>query len=314
MYDGVERRKAHTADVAPGGKVIAFAWTVEVIAVCMGLILAVYAGIEGSDGGSFAIVVAIMPFVALSVIELTKIPLVGLAFRVGSSMWRIVAIVALIFVTLATFENFVFGFERGFNERIRNVERAEQVAHSSKSAQEIAKANIVGLTARQSEIADQLKVLRNEDAETRQQAQQDTADARAPRGPDFRAERERIDRDLVTLDQRRNAEIERERRRCANFPDTRCTIGLIDANYRRQRDDLTRRQRDLMTQEQTRLNKADEDAKGTRQTRDTKLNDNGRIQAALQHDLSGIREQLTEAQIIAMRGAETAAQAARGRE
>lgn len=65
-------------------KALAFAWLVEAVAVIMGLLLAAFAGIEGSDGGMVAISVAILPFAALSIIELTKIPLIGLAFQVRS--------------------------------------------------------------------------------------------------------------------------------------------------------------------------------------------------------------------------------------
>ena len=72
-----------------------------------------------------------LPFAMLSAVELTKIPLVALLFGVDGARWRVLALVGLACVTAATFANFVFGFERGFNERIRAVQTAEQVTLDS---------------------------------------------------------------------------------------------------------------------------------------------------------------------------------------
>ncbi len=47
------------------GKALVIAWLVEAVAVIMGLVLAAFAGIEGSDGGIVALTIATLPFAAL---------------------------------------------------------------------------------------------------------------------------------------------------------------------------------------------------------------------------------------------------------
>ena len=154
-----------------GGKALCLAWGIEALAVSMGLLLAVYAGLEGGTSDAFGMAIAVMPFAALSVIELTKIPLVALAFAVRGHVWRLVAVAALAVVTLATFENFVFGFERGFTERLKRVEEADFEARAAAQARERAQARHADLLAQQELAAARLGALRDEAAAVREQAQ-----------------------------------------------------------------------------------------------------------------------------------------------
>lgn len=250
-------------------KALAFAWLVEAVAVIMGLLLAAFAGIEGSDGGMVAISVAILPFAALSIIELTKIPLVGLAFQVRSIGWRLIAIVALLLVTAATFENFVFGFERGFNERIRSVEIAEQAVLTGERELQIASARVPQLTMRQTEIMARLAALQEEIAGIRQQAQHDIEDVRtSSTAGSFAAERARVEQELAGLDQRREAALNSERARCRANPNLRCNAPTMAGSFGRQRDELSRRISRLTDEQRAQDVTTGADVASARQRRD----------------------------------------------
>ena len=297
------------------GKALVFAWLVEAVAVVMGLVLAVFAGIEGSDGGMVAILVTILPFAALSIIELTKIPLVGLAFQVHSIWWRSVAVVALLLVTAATFENFVFGFERGFNERIRSVEIAEQAVLAGERELQIVNARVPQLTARQTEITARLAALQEEVAGIRQQAQHDIEDVRTSNtAGSFATERARVEQELAVLDQRREAALNNERARCRANPAMRCNLSTVAGSFGRQRDELGRRISRLTDEQRAQDATTGADVASARQRRDAQLAGLDRERKALGEDLDGVRDRLATAQATTLQGSEGVAQAARKRD
>jgi hypothetical protein len=311
----VVKRMSGSANVGLGRigtrpkKALVFAWMVEALAVIMGLVLAVFAGIEGSDSGAVAMAIAILPFAALAIIELTKIPLIALAFEVRGFLWKLVALVALVFVVGATFENFVFGFERGFNERIRTVEKAEQEVKSAKSQQELARTRVPQMTARQTEITARLAVLRDEATAIRQQAQQDIADTRGNNtAAGLRAEREQVERDIVAIDQRRDADLNRERARC-RVPNVPCNISAITNNYARQRAGLAQRITALMQQQREQDGAASIEVASARQKRDANLAEKERERTTLQTELNAVREQLVDAQQVLLEGTDRVAAA-----
>ena len=299
-----------------GNKALILAWTIEGIAISMGLLLAVYAGIEGSDGGFFAVAIAVMPFVALSAIELTKIPLVGLAFAVPSLPWKLLAVAALTVVTLATFENFVFGFERGFAERLRNVAAAEDEANSRQQALERAQVLLPRLRVSENLLLSQLASLREERAGSRAEADADIADARQQSSTTeaLRQDRLRLEQEMTALEQRRTGEIERERRRCANNPETRCGVTAIDTGFRRQREEFMLR-RDAMAQSEAKARAAIEatvDNARSQRTRNIEAKD--RAGEALQRQFDTVREEIATAGTAVSSGADQAAQSARRRD
>lgn len=297
------------------GKALAFAWLVEVVAVVMGLLLAAFAGIEGSDGGVVALSIATLPFAALSVIELTKLPLVGLAFQVRSLWWRLIAVAALLLVTAATFENFVFGFERGFNERIRSVEIAEQAVLTGERELQIANAHIPQLTTRQAEIMARLAALQEEIAGIRQQAQHDIQDVRTSNtAGSFATERARVEQEMAGLDQRREAALNSERARCRANPNTRCNVSAMAGSFGRQRDELSRRISRLTDEQRAQDATTGADVASARQRRDAQLAGLDRERKALGEELDGVRDRLATAQATALQGSEGVAQAARKRD
>ena len=224
------------------------AWIVEIIAVSMGLTLAVFAGIEGSDGGGAAVLIAMLPFAMLSAVELTKIPLVALLFGIDSARWRLLALFGLACVTTATFENFVFGFERGFNERIRAVQTAEQVVLDSQRAVDLARNQVADLTSRQTEVNNRLNTLAAETAAIRQQSFDAIHDARASgTTASLSAELAQVDQASRALDAREFAELEREGIRCHRIA-TPCRTWAIHQSFRQQRDTLNRQNATLTDQ------------------------------------------------------------------
>ncbi|MDB5965783.1 MAG: hypothetical protein JWQ72_2283 [Polaromonas sp.] len=276
---------------------LVLAWMVESVAVIMGLTLAIFAGIEGGEGASLSTAVAILPFAALSVIELTKIPLVGLCFSVRGWGWRLLAIAALLVVTFATFENFVFGFERGFAERLHLVEAASTDARLKTQTREQAQALIPALSDQQTTLNNRLDALSREIAAARSQAESDVTDMRQPAAAvaDLRMERGRIDLELQSLEQRRINDIARERRRCAT-PEVRCNISPIEANYRRQRDDFLRQKEELRQRQQGIENRAEANVSGTRERRDREIAEKEREGAGQQVELTADRAEISNAQ------------------
>jgi len=294
-------------------KTLVFAWGVEIIAVVMGLILAVFAGLEGSNSGTAAIVIACLPFVALSVIELTKIPLIELAFQVHGLAWRMLTIVALLLVTGATFENFVFGFERGFNERTRAAETAEQTVHVKRNAMHLAEDRVPQLQAQQKELEEQRTNLDREMAASRDQAQTDIANARTDdRSPELRTEREKLQSELGEIAQRRIAEINRDLVRCrAGLP---CHTGEINAWAYRQRDPLTKRLAQIDSQERAERARATDEITQARGRRDADLAGLTKRREELQHLIDNTGIELTEAEKQAQHGGEEVAEAERARD
>lgn len=293
---------APTTPGAHGSKAMFFAWLVEMVAVLMGLTMAVFAGVEGSDGGAATVVASVLPFVALSIVELTKIPLVGLAFAVTNPCWRVVAMLALLCISAATFENFVFGFERGFNERLRAVENAEQQVKTDGAAVVLARSRLPTLAARQADLDARLAALRNEVAAIRAQAQQDIADTRSDASDaDSRAERTQIQQDLAGLDRRRDVEVARERARCG-APNTTCNIATILASYRRQSDALGKRLAALSDRQQNQQDRAGASIEAARGKRDAEIVAKDRERTEATAELDHVRADLSAAQEIVLQG------------
>lgn len=123
---------------------ITLAWTVEVIAVLIGLTISIVVAVsayssfasEGDVGlleGSSSILVAALPFVLIAVVEICKIPLTFAFMAVRNRLWRGMFLTFVLFLCLITFETMLNGFERNFSNlnraidtRKNNIESAEQ--------------------------------------------------------------------------------------------------------------------------------------------------------------------------------------------
>ena len=103
-----------------------FAWFIEICAVLIGLAIAIMQGLssfsemqlEGDTGiginGYTNIFIAMMPFVMVALVEITKIPFAGAFYITKSRAWKTIFLFSLIFIAFITFESAANGFERNF--------------------------------------------------------------------------------------------------------------------------------------------------------------------------------------------------------
>lgn len=105
---------------------IRLAWTVEIIAVLIGLTISVVVSVASSTyggdeqsfgilGKSATVLVAALPFVLVAVVELCKIPLVFAFMAVSNFFWRAIFAFSVGFLCIITFETMLNGFERNFS-------------------------------------------------------------------------------------------------------------------------------------------------------------------------------------------------------
>jgi hypothetical protein len=87
---------------------LALAWVIEIAAAGVGLTLAI-ARLE--DDAGLQGIVAALPFFAVAIMELTKIPLATVIYHTAAKRWRYGFTVALGLSMLITFETFVIGFD-----------------------------------------------------------------------------------------------------------------------------------------------------------------------------------------------------------
>jgi len=110
-----------------GRRLYIAAWGVEILAVTIGLAIAMAAMAvsftemnsikTGGVGfsGYLNIFIAALPFLMVAGVELTKIPFVGVIYKTTASSWKVLFGFALLFLSLITFESALNGFERNFN-------------------------------------------------------------------------------------------------------------------------------------------------------------------------------------------------------
>ena len=100
------------------------AWTVEVVAVLLGLAISVAVGFDGwaSQQNSprteaddwINIGISSAPFLLVALVEMTKIPMSGAAYYATRWYWRVMFTLGLLFVAFVTFETMFNGLERNF--------------------------------------------------------------------------------------------------------------------------------------------------------------------------------------------------------
>lgn len=107
---------------------VRFAWAVEIVAVIIGLMLAMLTAVTyfesagtGTPSHYMNATVGTLPFIIVAMVEITKIPLTGAAFYARGVVWKVVFILALLFVALITFETMFNGLERFFNAQTSGV-------------------------------------------------------------------------------------------------------------------------------------------------------------------------------------------------
>ena len=99
---GIEQRKRLSTTF------LTFAWIIEAAAASVGLILAIS---RLQDDVGFQGILASLPFFAVAVMEMTKIPLATVIYHTASKRWRYGFTAILALTMVITFETFVIGFD-----------------------------------------------------------------------------------------------------------------------------------------------------------------------------------------------------------
>lgn len=118
-----------------GKKLIIFAWAVEICAVIIGFAISIMQGITSFEeleankngllgfGDYTSIFIAMMPFLMVAIVEITKIPFVGATYKTSHKKWKFVFGISLLFLAFITFESALNGFERNFHALIFSIDK-----------------------------------------------------------------------------------------------------------------------------------------------------------------------------------------------
>jgi hypothetical protein len=96
------------------GKLLAAAWAIEIIAACMGLFFSASRLIPSLNGtflGSISALQGALPFVAVAIVEVTKIPLAFACYETNDSRWKVTFGLSLLAVAFVTFLSFYASFD-----------------------------------------------------------------------------------------------------------------------------------------------------------------------------------------------------------
>jgi len=123
---------------------IGLAWTVEIVAVIIGLTISVVVAVSAYNSyasndqvglldGTSAVLVAALPFVLVAVVELCKIPLTFAFMSIKHIAWRILFCSFVVFLCLITFETLLNGFERNFSNLNRAIDLRKNEIENAES-------------------------------------------------------------------------------------------------------------------------------------------------------------------------------------
>jgi hypothetical protein len=159
-----------------GHRLICFAWGVEIVAAFIGLTIAALiihntgqkideAGVGELRPTFMDMFLGGLPFIVVAMVELTKIPLATACYSAINRWWKTGFAVALIFLSIITFETILNGFERNFTQRtylISSLKKEvgsieEQIEKNRKDISELSQATEEGLRSNYLKDIDQLE-------------------------------------------------------------------------------------------------------------------------------------------------------------
>jgi len=113
-----------------GKTLIRIAWVVEICAVGIGLFIAVAMaqdglnklGVTATNSDSLNALIGALPFFAIAAVELTKIPLAFAFYNIKIIGWKIFILIAMLALTVVTFETMFNGLERNTSNINRQVD------------------------------------------------------------------------------------------------------------------------------------------------------------------------------------------------
>jgi hypothetical protein len=152
-----------------------FAWLIEIFAVITGLAISLMIAVDTYSknllipGQSQAVtnitntVIAALPFVMVSIVELAKIPASQAVYQTRTRSWKFVFTVVLVFLAVITFETALNGFERNFTnlnysvsqarvELQKNRERLSTLEEQIQRAKELNREQVIAEFDRQNKI------------------------------------------------------------------------------------------------------------------------------------------------------------------
>ena len=123
LVEGLQMEAVVEEDISlkkTAGKLLIAAWCIEIIAASMGLFFAVsrmLPALDGTFASSLTGFQGALPFVAVAIVELTKIPLAYACYESNDRRWKFLFGFSLTAVVFITFETFFLGFE-GYQSNI----------------------------------------------------------------------------------------------------------------------------------------------------------------------------------------------------
>ncbi len=153
-----------------GRRIYITAWAVEILAASLGLCIAFFMAYDAytssTDSKLIGAVLGALPFVLIAVIEPTKIPLALGLYKVKHLGWKFLILIALIGLTIVTFETIFTGLERQVTnttaivtegkDEIRAYE--EEIDDLNKEKERI---NKLSITDKTKDLDEQIKTLKN---------------------------------------------------------------------------------------------------------------------------------------------------------
>ncbi|MBT5653932.1 MAG: hypothetical protein HOI80_00325 [Alphaproteobacteria bacterium] len=209
-------------NVGLSARLLTMAWAIEIIAAMVGLFLALSRMMgpqAGEDLSFFMGFQGALPFFAVMIIELTKIPLATVLYASETLRWRLIFFFSLILTMVITFETFFIGFEQYQSLLMRDLrgittEIAEQKRIISGSNKE--KDDSEGFLENRGEAAqasrDNEASINNkfdlQENELRRQQDAILKKYEVKAGP-LKGEQKRADADLAALEKRLKTELDR---------------------------------------------------------------------------------------------------------
>ena len=145
-----------------------FAWAFEIVAVVIGLAIALATvmsnlqsvqATRGSSVLSFSeivnTIIAALPFVMVSMVEATKIPLTEALYETTARFWKLMLGAAMAFVVLITFESAMNGFERNYSMLMYSIQEDQKTLFTTLQNVDKTQADIVDLKALSADLIDQ---------------------------------------------------------------------------------------------------------------------------------------------------------------
>lgn len=122
--------------VKKGHYLLIIAWIVEIIAVIIGFIIAYMNGQavkeQLANPTDIQIWMAMLPFIMIAVVEITKIPFAYAFYTAHNIFWKAIFLISLVFLMFITFETAINGFERNFANMKQVVEEKRHAINKYK--------------------------------------------------------------------------------------------------------------------------------------------------------------------------------------